>query len=90
MVDLVLEEMHEQAVWRGINDESGRMLKLLLLLVAAYAGFDLIRTLRTGRARIRITTVTQPARYRRYVYSGACIAACHSSASCSALGSLVM
>ena len=49
------------------------MLKLLLLLVAAYAGFDLIRTLRTGRARIRITTVTrkhQPARYWRYVYSG--------------------
>ena len=49
------------------------MLKLLLLLVAAYAGFDLIRTLRTGRARTRITTVTrkhQPARYWRYVYSG--------------------
>jgi hypothetical protein len=56
--------------WRGINDESGRMLNLLLLLVAAYAGFDLIRTLRTGRARTRITTVTrkhQPARYWRYV-----------------------
>lgn len=49
------------------------MLKLLLLLVAAYAGFDLIRTLRTGRARTRITTVTrkhQPVRYWRYVYSG--------------------
>jgi hypothetical protein len=49
------------------------MLKLLLLLVAAYAGFDLIRTLRTGHARTRITTVTrkhQPARYWRYVYSG--------------------
>jgi hypothetical protein len=63
----------DAASWRGINDESGRMLKLLLLLVAAYAGFDLIRTLRTGRARIRITTVTrkhQPARYWRYVYSG--------------------
>ena len=59
--------------WRGMNDESGRMLKLLLLLVATYAGFDLIRTLRTGRARTRITTVTrehQPARYWRYVYSG--------------------
>ena len=57
----------------GFNDESGRMLKLLLLLVAAYAGFDLIRTVRTGRARTRITTVTrkhQPARYWRYVYSG--------------------
>src|SRR6266404_9454305 len=61
------------ASWRGINDESGQMLKLLLLLVAAYAGFDLIRTLRTGRARTRITTVThkhQPARYWRYVYLG--------------------
>ena len=57
--------------WRRINDESGRM--LLLLLVMAYAGFDLIRTVRTGRARTRITTVTrkhQPARYWRYVYSG--------------------
>ena len=56
--------------WRGINDESGRMLKLLLLLVAACAGFDLIRTLRTGRARTRITTVTrkhQLTRYWRYV-----------------------
>jgi hypothetical protein len=49
------------------------MLKLLLLLVAAYAGFDLIRTLRTGRARTRMITVTrkhQPARYWRYVYAG--------------------
>jgi hypothetical protein len=49
------------------------MLKLLLLLVAAYAGFDLFRTLRIGRARTRITTVTlkhQPERYWRYVYAG--------------------
>ena len=62
--------------WRGIDDESGQMLKLLFLLVAAYAGFDLIRTLRTGRARTRITTVTrkhQPARYWRYVYSGVAV-----------------
>ena len=61
---------------RWIDDESGQMLKLLLLLVAAYAGFGLVRTLRSGRARTRITTVTrkhQPARYWRYVYSGVAV-----------------
>jgi hypothetical protein len=48
------------------------MLKPLLLLVAAYAGFDLIRTLRTGRARGWMGTITrerQPKRFWRYVYS---------------------
>ncbi len=41
--------------------------------MAAYAGFDLIRTLRTGRARARRGTVTrkhQPECYWRYVYAG--------------------
>jgi hypothetical protein len=49
------------------------MLKLLLLLAAAYAGFDLFRTLRTGRARGRGGTITRkgrPDRYWRYVYGG--------------------
>jgi hypothetical protein len=48
-------------------------LNVLFLLVGAYAAFDLIRTLRTGRARGRMGTITregQPKRFWRYVYSG--------------------
>lgn len=44
---------------------------LLTLALAAFVGFDLARTLRTGRARGRFGTITrkQPARFRRYVYA---------------------
>jgi hypothetical protein len=49
-------------------------LNLLLLIVIAYAGFDLFRTLRTGRAHTWMngtaTRERQPGRYWRYVYSG--------------------
>jgi hypothetical protein len=48
-------------------------LQFPLLLVIAYAAFDLIRTLRTGRARGWLGTITregQPKRFWRYVYSG--------------------
>jgi len=48
-------------------------LKILLLLVGAYAVFDLVRTLRTGRARGKGGTITrkgQPEQYWRYVYAG--------------------
>jgi hypothetical protein len=47
-------------------------LNILFLLVSAFAAFDLIRTLRTGRARARmgVTRKHQPDRYWRYVYAG--------------------
>ena len=47
------------------------ILILLALVLAAFVGFDLARTLRTGRARGRFGTITrkQPARFRRYVYA---------------------
>ena len=46
---------------------------LVALVLAVYVGFDLVRTIRTGRGlpnRIT-TTVTrkQPARFRRYLYA---------------------
>jgi hypothetical protein len=43
---------------------------LLILVLATFVGFDLARTLRTGRARGRFGTITrkQAARFRRYVY----------------------
>ena len=50
-------------------------LKYLLILdlaVAAIVGWDLNRTLKTGRARGKDGTITrahQPVRFRRYVYS---------------------
>jgi hypothetical protein len=49
-----------------------RYLLLLDLLVAGLVALDLSRTLKTGCARGRISTITrkhQPARYWRYVYS---------------------
>jgi hypothetical protein len=45
---------------------------LLVLLLSALVGADLFRTLRTGRARARSTTITrqrQPEKYWRYVYA---------------------
>ena len=46
---------------------------LVALVLAAFVGFDLVRTIRTGRGLPnRITTrVTrkQPARFRRYLYA---------------------
>jgi hypothetical protein len=45
---------------------------LLDLLLSALVGIDLVRTLRTGRARGRgsiITRQKRPERYWRYVYS---------------------
>jgi hypothetical protein len=44
---------------------------LLALGLAAFVGFDLARTLRTGRAHGKFGTITrkQPARFRRYVYA---------------------
>jgi hypothetical protein len=49
-------------------------LNILFLLVTAFAAFDLVRTLRTGRAHGRwsgtITRERQPKRYWRYVYAG--------------------
>ena len=47
-------------------------LLLLDLGVAALVALDLVRTLRTGRARGRFGTITRkarPARFWRYVYS---------------------
>ena len=44
---------------------------LLFLALAAFVGFDLARTLRTGRAHAKFGTITrkQPSRFRRYVYA---------------------
>ncbi|HEX3484468.1 MAG TPA: hypothetical protein VHT51_05375 [Micropepsaceae bacterium] len=49
-----------------------RYLLLLDVLVAVLVALDLTWTLKTGRARGRISAITrkaQPARYWRYVYS---------------------
>jgi hypothetical protein len=51
---------------------SVRHLIFLVLLVIVLVGLDLFRTLRTGRARARSSTITrqhQPERYWRYVYA---------------------
>ena len=47
-------------------------LLLVVSLLLAWVSFDLVRTLRTGRAHTRISTATrahQPARFWRYVYA---------------------
>ena len=49
-----------------------KYLLILNLAVAILAGWDLIRTLKTGRAKGKggiITRAHQPARFWRYVYS---------------------
>jgi hypothetical protein len=57
---------------------------VLFLVVGAYAAFDLIRTLRTGRAHGRwsgtITRERQPKRFWRYVYAGCVVLAFFSAA----------
>jgi len=40
-------------------------LNILFLVVGAYAAFDLIRTLRTGRARGRMGTITREGQPKR-------------------------
>lgn len=51
-------------------------LLMLDLAVAVVVGWDLNRTLKTGRARGKDGTITrahQPARFRRYVYSSCAV-----------------
>jgi hypothetical protein len=50
-------------------------------VLAAYVAFDLIKTLKTGRAhargRVIVTRKNQPDKFRRYVYADYCVlAAC--------------
>jgi len=44
---------------------------LIALVLAAFVGFDLIRTIRTGRAHARLGIITrkQSGRFQRYVYA---------------------
>jgi hypothetical protein len=49
-----------------------QLITLLILLLSAFVGADLVRTLRTGRARGRGGTITRqkrPEKYWRYVYA---------------------
>ena len=55
----------------GSTVHDPRYLFLLDSLLAVFVGYDLVWSLRTGRARGRFGTITranQPRRFRRYIY----------------------
>jgi hypothetical protein len=53
-----------------------RHLIVLVLLLSVLVGLDLFRTLRTGRARGRVSNITRkgrPEKYWRYVYASCAV-----------------